>query len=337
MENIDEILKNIGKKKMDIPKNIENLVNKTLENVDICEKERKIFCFYNDIKMKVLKPCIAVFVAGLIISTGAYASAEIYKNKIQQKNISRNQDNSNNYYDWVNDMSFDDDMYYKKISNYIDYKELKKHWNNIYDATEDEFKSEFLLIIMARANTYVSKIFCDDTTTSIELSTSEDNSEKNENLITTMISKEYEREKIDLIINPNISADNQYKNLEQITNSYSKEEAIADGCFVLDDYKVISNNLSQFEDFINKTRQNEEANIRIVIYYDSKYIFIRDIVYKDGKYKMCYYNPNTKETYFAIGDGIESTQDNNLNYWLVNEENYSKYGVSDNHICEIQK
>lgn len=335
MENFDEILKNIGKKKMRVPRNIENLVDETLENVDICKDKRKTFCFSYDKKTKILKPCIAMFVVGLMLSTGVYASVEIYKNKIKQKNISRNQDNSDNYYDWINDMTFDDDMYYKKISNYADYKNLKSHWNNIYDATEEEFKNEFLLIIMARTNTYISNVSCDDTKTFVELSTCEGNSDQNENLISTMISKEYEREKIDLIINPNISADNKYKNLEQITDSYSKEEAIADGCFVLENYKIVSNNL--FEDFINKTKRNEEDSIRIVIYYDSKYIFIRDIIYKDGEYKMCYYNPKTKETYFVVGDGIEVTQDDNLNYWLVNEESYSKYGVSDNHICEIQK
>ena len=54
MENFDEILKNIGKKKMRIPRNIENLVDETLENVDICKDKRKTFCFSYDKKQKFL-------------------------------------------------------------------------------------------------------------------------------------------------------------------------------------------------------------------------------------------------------------------------------------------
>lgn len=344
MKDIENLLKSASDVERKIPAKVESKILHALSNIDNQKKIiniKDMFCYFN--KNDYIKFCITSLasVAIIIMATGVYATVVTYNNKkeIEQKQTSRNQNtNTENYYEWDKDMIYDDDMFYKKITEYSEYLRIKEKWTDIVDMTQADFQNEFIIILMTRKNTYISDVYCDENTTFIEISRdSNDKSDKEDkSLISTRISNDLLREKIDLKINPDIDGMKGTKKLKDITSKYSKEEAISDGCFVISNLEIISNNKEQLDDFIKHTsNNNEESSIRIVKYYEENYIFVCDIVYKNGIYELCNYNPETFETYFSRGNGIKKTKNENWNYWLVDKEEYEKYGASKSIICEI--
>lgn len=343
MEDIEKLLKSASVSDKKIPAKVQSKILHALSNLDSQKKIinlKDMICNFN--KNTYIKGWVTALASAVIVvmATGVYATVVTYNNKkeIEQNQTSRRQNtNAAYYYEWDKDMTYDDDMYYKKITEYSEYLRIKEIWKDITSMTEADFENDFIIILMSRENTYITDVYCDENTTFIEISRdSIDKDQEDKNLISTKISKDLLREKIDLKINPDIDEMEGFKNLKCITSTYSREEAISDGCFVISDLEILSNDREQLNNFIeNTTNNNEKSSIRIVKYYGENYIFICDIVYKNGIYELCNYNPTTFETYFSRGNGIEKTKNENWNYWLVDKEEYEKYGTSKSIICEI--
>lgn len=341
MKNVDEILEKIKLENINVPDEIDDKVNYAINNLNINRNfENK---YFNSKKL------ITAFVSLVIIilTTGVYATMKNNR-KVEQKEGTIEQNatifnNSNEYYDWVHDMNSDDNMYYKKITDYSEYLKIKKVWSDVIEMKEEDFENEFFLILIARENTYISNIYCDENTTFIELSyNNAQNYNAEKNRITTKISKELDRKFLDIKVNPNIEGTDSYKKLEDFEKNYSKEEAISEGYFVLDDCEIISKDKEQLDRFIESTN-NASSTIRIINYSTYSDFKICDLVYNNGNYQMSEYCPETGITTFATGNRIvkqsvkyKGVFNEKWSYLLVDEEKWNKYGVNETIICAIK-
>lgn len=341
MKNIDKILNGIDLNNVDIPEEIENKINYTINHLNSHKTTKYKFNEYFSIKKLV--PILAS-IAVIILTTGVYATMKNAKN-IEQKEGTIDQkatifDNSDEYYDWVHDMDYDDNIYYKKITSYSEYLKIKKVWNDIVQMNESDFEENFFLILMSKENTYISKIYCNENTTFVEISYNNiENYSADKSRITTKISNELNREYLDIKINPNIDGISDCKNLEDFEKSYSKEEAISNGYFVLSNCEIISNDKDLLDKFIENS-STINSSIRIIIYSTYSDFKICDIVCKNGNYQMSLYCPETGITTFATGNKIikstvkyQGVFNEKWSYLLVDEGKWNEYGTEETIIC----
>jgi hypothetical protein len=78
----------------------------------------------------------------------------------------------------------------------------------------------------------------------------------------TKIEKELFSENIDFRFVSNIAKKKELKDLTELYDGYSIEEALADGCFVVDDYEIISEDKEQLDKFIQNIEEGKEDYIR---------------------------------------------------------------------------
>ncbi len=126
-------------------------------------------------------------------------------NKYEYKSFSPLlKDSSNNgiSYDFTQDMTYSNKIYYKKINTYEEYIEVKARWNNIIDMTEYDFKTNFM-VITAIENTSmlgltVDNLEVDNNGLYISLIHFKDDEEYNEKetCISYKISRELEKDNI---------------------------------------------------------------------------------------------------------------------------------------------
>lgn len=126
-----------------------------------------------------------------------------YEYKAFKPTFKKSSDSTYEYYDFTQDMVYNNNgTYYKKINTFEEYREFKSRWSDILDMSEDDFKNNFMLITaventsmlgltvdMVEAdnnNLYVSLIHYDE---GIEFN-------KDETCISYRISRDLERENI---------------------------------------------------------------------------------------------------------------------------------------------
>ncbi len=281
-----------------------------------------------------------------------YAGVATY-NFIQNKT---NTDfNKNKNYDYSQDMIYDNDkVYYKKITSYNEYKDISSRWDNLVDIKENDFQDYFVLVLTVENTSMVginiTNITSDDDTMYVEVE--KQNNETN-TVISSKIGKDLERKNIDIVVkkySPNIL---NYAPIEDLKETYSKEEAKSDGCFVIENGKIISDKGNELDSFIDKTKKGEPSTIRIVYYNNNKQsenvyynqVLVTDIEYKENKYyyksKNLYIDFPGMETYENIrdisyleGTSIEKIEDNvsnNISYRL------NAVGGQQGAICTILK
>lgn len=345
MKDIDKILNGLDLKNVDIPEEIENKINYTINHLNNKETNKNKFDEYFNVKRLV--PILAS-IAVIIFTTGVYATIIKNTKNIEQKEGTIDQnatifDNRDEYYDWVHDMDCDDNIYYKKITNYSEYLKIKKVWNDIVQMNENDFEENFFLILMSKENTYISKIYCNENTTFVEISYNNiENYNVDNSRLTTKVSNEHNRENLDIKINPNIDGSSEYKKLEDFEKNYSKEDAISDGYFVLSDCEIISNNKDLLDKFIENSK-TIDSSIRIIIYSTYSDLKICDIVSKNGSYQMSLYCPENGITTFATGNKIIKSAvkyqgffNEKWSYLLIDEGKWNKYGTEETIICAIK-
>lgn len=347
INDIDKILNNATNEDIKVPMKVKNKIENSLNNL---ENNYKIFGIKKMVeKFNEKKYCrkLSAIIASAIIlltTTGVYAGVTtFYKEIIQNESIRKQNNSEDEYYDWVHDFLYDDSgIQYKIVTEYSKYLKLKKIWPNIVDMSELDFEKEFVLILMTTDNLYISDIYSDNTTTYVEIKRNDiDNEERNtDGFLTTKVINDLKREKIDIKINPNINGLKNFKKLEEITVDYSKDEAMADGCFVIYDHKIISKDKEQLDKFIENTNNNIESSIRIVQYDISNQIRLCDILYKEGKYEKVSYSPITNNATFSSGNAIKkftsSGRPNFIEYFLIDKEKWEKWGADNGSICIIK-
>lgn len=294
-----------------------------------------IKCKYKRIKFKRKLKMAFNFILSLISMAGIVYACTVVHNYIQntyKQEYPKVTTGGNRH----KNMEYQEGVFYKKITSYDEYIKYKQEKPQILEMIEDDFKENFLLVTefestFAMKDFYISNITTDSQNLYIELNRYTEQTE--ENMLgyvnSTKIPKSDDREKIIVKKNELIPISTQYKSLQELPKDYSKEQAIKDNCFVLDNRnKVISSNKEQMNEFVTKSQNGENCFIRIVHYYDFG-VQITDIEYKEGKYIICqddtrgetgkrFYNMHTKVE-------VHSKHNNNgeveTNIFLLDEYN----------------
>ena len=279
---------------------------------------------HTEIKRKLV--AITSSILGIIATTGVvYASVAIHNVLFTQK-YTRTDFTKNPGYEYYQDMQMSDNIYYKRIYNYEEYKLATQRWDNLVEMSEADFQESFMIIIAGQnydtTSLYISDIYIEDNKTCVELR-KKDKWTSGSTVISAKVSRELDREEIKIKNLPNeVSTTGKYKDLDEITLDYTKEQALEDGCFVVEQYgDIISENKNQLDEFIEK---KENGVIRIYG-YKSGVFRITDVEYDNGliNIKACTFNLRenkiNKPLYFT-GNKIEKESfDEYIEYVCSNE------------------
>ena len=273
------------------------------------------------IKTFVMILCTTLMTVGVV-----YAGVVTYNyfTKETTTDFSKNQG-----YDYVQDMTYQNGIYYKKVMNYEDYKQCLDRWNNLVEMAEEDFNNYFVVITAGEnystIGLSVTNVSTDDNTLYINLSKkNSDNEEENQTTITsTKIPIEENRDNIVINVIKEEPSNQEFEKIENLPKEYSKEQAIKDGCFVVENNIVISDDKNALDNFFKTTNEGKESFIRIVMYSDNG-VFIRDVEYKNKKYLEAEdaTRAGKEEIYYNIANQLKKIDDSHSNsyiYYLENE------------------
>lgn len=266
------------------------------------------------------------FIIVIIAITGVtYAGITAYK--FVQRETKTDFSNNPDYDDYSEDMEISDGIYYKRITSYRTYlKDLKK-WNELVEMTEDDFNNYFVVVVAGEnydtTGLYISDIKADDENLYIDLNKKDkwDGS----TVISTKIEKDLYRENIVIRNNPNIpEMTNKFISMEKIPIGYTKEEAIQDGCFVIEYNKIISDDKGEFERFIKNANKGIDGFIRIYQYDIIENVTIIDLESKNGKINMSQCNKTQIGSSPVYNSGNSIAKGSLGIYWLYDEMDNKK-------------
>ena len=187
MKEIEEILRDLSQKDVIIPQQIEHRINYTLKT----KKKNEIYY-----KIRKLVTTTITIVLVLLGTSGlVYGLTTAYEYFTQKTAV------SNHNYDEEENMEYINEFYYKKITNFNDYLKYKEKMSNLIEMTEEDFKDNFLLIIISGTpymhGIYVYDMKADDNTLYIEIDRSKNDEEKRE-VLSVKISNKLDREHINI-------------------------------------------------------------------------------------------------------------------------------------------
>ncbi len=202
--------------------------------------------------------------------------------------------------DILDDMIYDKEteLYYKVIEQEETYKQYKKMVNELPEISDIDFQKNLIMIITAglgtepylyRRDLVISEINADEETTYITLVPNENpNYDKLRTELYVVFDKTLLRDDVKIKIDTSVFNIKGITPISKLPKEYSKEEAINDGCMVIerptiDDMKfiVISENKYALDELIEKSEKGVESYIRIYL-EEMQYIKIMDIQYKNG-------------------------------------------------------
>ena len=190
---------------------------------------------------------------------------------------------------------------------------------------KDDFENNCLLIVTStlprnpdERNLKIVDINANDETTFITLNQM-DNSNNNQinNIIYSIIPKELLRENIKLIIQHFNIYLPEFESINNLPTNYSIDDAIKDGCIVVEKSILKSNNLNLLNNLINATNEDKESYVRIYNKVADDEIKIIDIIYKDGLYYMNSCNISSldrKIQYYSFETISKGSTDNMIVY-----------------------
>lgn len=122
------------------------------------------------------------------------------------------------------------------------------------------------------------------------------------------------------------------KDLKEVTENYTLEEAKGDGCLVIEDGDVTSGQ-KIFDAFVKRTGKGKDDEIRIVSYYtEDSYgntteeypmMFVTDVVYENGEYTVQEYEEgelHTKAYKYLVKDtsnALQQTESKEMVYYIL--------------------
>lgn len=273
-----------------------------------------------ELKEKSLLKVIAVLLITVLGTTGiVWATTQIYNNNIKKKeeldttSIFRVKEgpDKGTLHNYKNSMTYSEetDLFYKIITNGEEYEEYKSIEDELPEASEVDFNNNFLVIVaqegiplsLHEIDLTIAEINADETTTHIVLRTKENpNYDKTSITIYAIVDKSVLRNEISLKIDTSKYRIKDITKIEELPNNYNKEEAIKDGCMVINIYQpeeseylkgdVLSENKYAIDELIEKSEKGIESYIRILCLRDNQEKNICDIQYKDKLFMI-----NTRE------------------------------------------
>ncbi len=287
---------------------------------------------------KISKAISTAILTLLGATTIAFASTQIYNNYIKEKDSTHSTvifDNGTGMIDYETDLSQNDmfinancTLHHKIITNIEDYKKYKERISELPEMKEEDFNKTFLIIVVNtirrqphERDLELYDITADETTTHVIMKQKENpdysqDYSKKDNVWYAVVDKTLLKENLETVIEHNYIENPNFVKLSELPDDYNISDAIKDGCFVEDKYKVLSDNIYAIDEFIEKTEKNETTFIRVYSKYDD-YIRIMDVEYKNGLFTINAITSENKDILVNTFNFIEKenkNEDNLINY-----------------------
>ena len=265
---------------------------------------------------KVAKVFVIIICATVLLTGITYAGIVIYNEFIKMKDEVQSRGlfdlgDGHTYYEidlMANDMIWNSKprLYHRIIDNSNDYEKYKSRISEFPNVEEINFDENFVVVI-ANENVRqphekdlaIFNITADENKTHIIMKQKENpNYNAESNIWYAIVDKSLLRDSADVTIEQRIFNTRDFRDIKELSEDYNIENAIQDGCIVLQNNKVISNNIDKLDEFIKETENNVNSFIRIYTDYKSKDIdesCVKDIEYNNGIYYVRDFNLKDKE------------------------------------------
>lgn len=182
-------------------------------------------------------------------------------------------------------------FYYRVIKDYQTYLDTKDNFNNILEVSEKDFENNFMILVITE-NAPVNGLIFDNLSaddSSLTLNYVINSSDRDAQTGTSiLVSNELYRDTINIEKTVPEMKMTSYTNIRELQKDYSVEDAKKDNCLVIDMKNNANYNLNNLEDFIEKVKNKENAEIRIYNYMGNDQIYIYDITYSnENKFFVC--------------------------------------------------
>lgn len=182
-------------------------------------------------------------------------------------------------------------FYYRVIKDYQTYLDTKDNFNNILEVSEKDFEDNFMILVIIE-NMPVNGLIFDNLSaddSSLTLNYVVNSSDRDAQTGTSiLVSNELYRDTINIEKTVPEMKMTSYTNIRELPKDYSVEDAKKDNCLVIDMKNNANYNLNNLEDFIEKVKNKENAEIRIYNYMGNDQIYIYDITYSnENKFFVC--------------------------------------------------
>lgn len=334
MDSLDRNLSKIFKSEITVPESFEQTIRNSLNGKQVRKSNKSIY--------SIMKIAATFVITGLFGIGAVFAGVSTYnyftKASQQQVNVAPGSNPKIDEEYGIIRNEADNGIHYKKISTYEEYQKCKKIWPELYDMNESDFKDYFMVMISIGENSklpfYVSEVKTDENNLYIKLSQSNDEIkyDHTETFFSLKIERKNDRDKIMIkreFLTPNMDL-NKYTDIKEIKESttYTKQQAIQEGCFVVENSNVISDDKLQVSNFVKNTEAGKEETIRIAS-YDSSGNMVIDIEYRNGKYYVSKYMDNkwtneislTYDTYDSLIEKYITLDGNNWYHDIIGHNN----------------
>lgn len=220
--------------------------------------------YYKKNTKKILLNKVAVFfICTLLMGSVVYAGTMVYQYFTQKTSKGDITQETESWFEINNEA-----ISYKKVSSYEEYQKYKENWPSIIDITKEEFEDNFLVVVIATwrmPGISIANISADDNTLYVELESNitEEEIKQKEYMVSAKVSRELDRENISVKeIVKKIKSD-KYEKLENLPLDYNLENAKQDGCIIINNNQISTEDKERLEDFIEKTKNGNEDYIRI--------------------------------------------------------------------------
>lgn len=182
-------------------------------------------------------------------------------------------------------------FYYRVIKDYQTYLDTKDNFNNILEVSEKDFEDNFMILVIIE-NAPVNGLIFDNLSaddSSLTLNYVVNSSDRDAQTGTSiLVSNDLYRDTINIEKTVPEMKMSSYTNIRELPKDYSVEDAKKDNCLVIDMKNHANYNLNNLEDFIEKVKNKENAEIRIYNYMGNDQIYIYDITYSNqNKFFVC--------------------------------------------------
>lgn len=182
-------------------------------------------------------------------------------------------------------------FYYRVIKDYQTYLDTKDNFNNILEVSEKDFENNFMILVITE-NAPVNGLIFDNLSaddSSLTLNYVVNSSDRDAQTGTSiLVSNDLYRDTINIEKTVPEMKMTSYTNIRELPKDYSVEDAKKDNCLVIDMKNHANYNLNNLEDFIEKVKNKENAEIRIYNYMGNDQIYIYDITYSnENKFFVC--------------------------------------------------
>ena len=182
-------------------------------------------------------------------------------------------------------------FYYRVIKDYQTYLDTKDNFNNILEVSEKDFENNFMILVITE-NAPVNGLIFDNLSaddSSLTLNYVVNSSDRDAQTGTSiLVSNDLYRDTINIEKTVPEMKMTSYTNIRELPKDYSVEDAKKDNCLVIDMKNHTNYNLNNLEDFIEKVKNKENAEIRIYNYMGNDQIYIYDITYSnENKFFVC--------------------------------------------------